>query len=191
MFMKDIAGCILAGGKAIRMGGHPKAFIEIDGETIIDKISKVFKSIFEEILLVTNTPDLFAGYKTNYTIIPDIIKNIGPLGGIFTGLNKTSREAVFFVACDMPNLHNEVITNQIKFFEKTICQACVAKTGKFMEPLHAVYRKELVGKISSYVEKNTDYSLKAFLKTVKTAYFDTGSSGRQVFKNVNTPDDLI
>lgn len=186
----NIAGCILAGGKNSRMGGEPKAFIEINGQTIIDKTLGVFKSLFDEIIIVTNNPVLFDKYQTDCIVVSDIIKNAGPLGGIHTGLNRTTKEAVFFAACDMPNLHNELIVRQIDFFRKSNCQACVVKIDKFTEPLHGIYKKELAENIRAYISRNRDYSLRSFLKTVKTACFEIESIHRKVFRNINTPDDL-
>ena len=62
--------------------------------------------IFKEVILVTNSPEDYVLFENECRIIPDIIKDKGPLGGIHSALSNTAKKAVFFVACDMPYLHN-------------------------------------------------------------------------------------
>ena len=105
----NIAGAILAGGKNSRMGGRDKSFIEIGGTSIIERTIRLFEGIFEEIILVTNSPYAYKDYAGRIIMIEDEIKDAGPLGGIHAALSKTSGKGVFFVACDMPFLHNDII----------------------------------------------------------------------------------
>ncbi|HUT86247.1 MAG TPA: molybdenum cofactor guanylyltransferase [Elusimicrobiales bacterium] len=193
MSQSNIAGCILAGGKSTRMGGRPKGLIEIDGRPIVELVLQVFKNIFNEIILVTNTPALYSKYDKDCLIVTDIIKGIGPLGGIYTGLKSTAKKAVFFTACDMPNLHNDLILRQLKTFQSSNFQAFVAEMGGFTEPLHAIYKTELAHTIKDYVAKHKDYSLRGFLKTVNTGYFklENINLNKEIFKNINTPGDLL
>ncbi|MFH1317730.1 MAG: molybdenum cofactor guanylyltransferase, partial [Candidatus Omnitrophota bacterium] len=101
----SISCAILAGGKNRRMGKN-KAFIEVDGISLLKKNIVLLQQIFTEITIVTNSPKEYISFKNDASIITDKIKDIGPLGGIFSALSTTSKESVFFVACDMPFLHN-------------------------------------------------------------------------------------
>ena len=76
---------ILAGGKNSRFGGKNKAFIQIENKTIIQRIIDNVGYIFSEIIIVTNSPEDFSGYKQN-RIITDIYKNKGPLAGLHAAL---------------------------------------------------------------------------------------------------------
>jgi hypothetical protein len=66
-----MTGIILCGGKNTRMGEN-KTFIEVDGERIIDRTIRIFREIFQEIMLVTNEPleYLYLNVKT----VTDIVK---------------------------------------------------------------------------------------------------------------------
>ncbi|MBI4739917.1 molybdenum cofactor guanylyltransferase, partial [Candidatus Woesearchaeota archaeon] len=101
-----ISAAILAGGKNSRMSGENKAFIRIGQRPIIEVVIKILEGIFEEIILVTNSPEEYKAYEKRATVCRDIVKNTGPLGGIYSALSTAKEEAVFFVACDMPFLHN-------------------------------------------------------------------------------------
>ncbi len=191
-FNGNIGAAILAGGKNSRMSGSNKAFIKINGAAIIERSIKILQGIFEELIIVTNSPEEFKSFGKEATIITDIIKNVGPLGGIHAALSVTSKKGIFFVACDMPFLHNALILRQLKDFEKASCECLVPRIGGSIEPLHAVYKKSLKDKISSFIKEGADYSIRGFLETINVCYWDLESSrfNRGIFKNLNTKEDL-
>ncbi len=188
----DMAAAILAGGRNSRMSGHNKAFIHINGIAIIDRTERLLKEIFEEVIIVTNSLQHFKPYEKEAVIATDIIKDIGPLGGMHSALSTTSRESVFFVACDMPFLHNEIIRNQIDCFNRVNCDCLIPRIGNFIEPLHAIYRKSLKDKIQNFVRASTGYSVKSFLETTDAYFWDLENSAlnRKIFRNLNTQQDL-
>lgn len=81
---KDITGIILAGGKSKRMGLN-KSFLKVGEVTMIERTTELMKSLFERVILITNTPDeyKFLGIE----MFEDIYKNVGPLAGIHSGLS--------------------------------------------------------------------------------------------------------
>src|SRR3989339_729492 len=101
-----VTGVILAGGKSRRFGKN-KSFIQIDGTPLIERVVTVMGSVFEHRLLVTNTPEEYA--YLGLPMVQDLIKGIGPLGGIYTGLETIADDAGFFVACDMPYLNADLV----------------------------------------------------------------------------------
>ncbi|MFH0771988.1 MAG: molybdenum cofactor guanylyltransferase [Candidatus Omnitrophota bacterium] len=189
----NITAAILSGGRNKRMNGRNKAFIRIGGAPFIQKTIKLLKEIFPETFIVTNSPAEYSAYKKDCRIISDEIKDIGPLGGIHAALSKTSKEAVFFVACDMPFLHNGFIRKEIAYFNKSDSDAVVPRITGLIEPLHAIYRKDLKDKISDFVKDSGNRSIRNFLATVKVSYWDVEDDilHRNMFKNLNTEEDLI
>src|SRR5690349_5866240 len=97
---------ILAGGKSQRMG-FDKQTITVQGRRLIDKMITTLKMEFEEIILISNKPVLYS--TSECMVISDEIEDMGPLGGIHTGIKKASSQYVYFTACDMPNLNLEYI----------------------------------------------------------------------------------
>ncbi|MDD5449814.1 MAG: molybdenum cofactor guanylyltransferase [Candidatus Omnitrophica bacterium] len=188
----NLGAAILAGGKNSRMSGFNKAFIEINGIQVIARSIKILQGIFEEIVIVTNSPEEFKLFVKEAVIITDIIRNVGPLGGMHAALSATSKEGVFFAACDMPFLHNDLILRQLKDFAKTNCECLVPRIAGFVEPLHAIYKKSLKDKINDYVKETADYSIRGFLKKIDVCYWDLENSrlNRKMFRNLNTKEDL-
>ena len=105
--IKYASGIILAGGKNSRMGTN-KAFLEIDGNRLIDKIMDIYRRLFNEIIIVTNDPVSYIEFS-DASIVTDIYKNKGPLGGIFTGLFYAKNPGIFVSACDLPYLNPDFI----------------------------------------------------------------------------------
>ena len=94
--LKGITGVILAGGKSSRYGRN-KALVDLDGIPLSHRVVRVMTTIFKELLLITNTPHEYAFLQL--PMHEDKIKGLGPLGGIYTGLEVIPDEAGFFVAC--------------------------------------------------------------------------------------------
>ncbi|MDO8525689.1 MAG: molybdenum cofactor guanylyltransferase, partial [Candidatus Omnitrophota bacterium] len=110
----EITGIVLAGGKAARMRGScDKAFLKVGGKTIIDRQLKALRNIFKEIMIVTNSPDRYKDRK-GVKIIPDLVREKGPLGGIYSGLSASGSFYNFVTACDMPFINEGLVKYMIK-----------------------------------------------------------------------------
>ncbi len=138
---QNITGVILAGGAGKRFDGIIKANIVIDGKTIISRIIETINDIFDEMIIVTNTPEKFNEYGDN-KIIVDKILNEGPLGGIHSAMKESENEAVFVFAGDMPLLDREIIIRQIDFYNAIIGISLFRKLNNilnlFMESINTI-----------------------------------------------------
>lgn len=188
-----MTGVILSGGKNTRMGTN-KAFIEINGERLIDRTVKLFKGIFDEVIIVTNAPLPYL--DLNVTIVSDVIKGKGALGGIYSGIFYAASSHCFIAACDMPFLNESFIKYMVENIEHydIVVPEKVSKPIGWMEPLHAVYSRNCLPPIRNLLKKN-ELKISALYrglnvrlipeKTVKE--FDPHD---QMFLNVNTKEDL-
>ena len=79
-----VTGVIQAGGRSTRMGGRPKALIELGGRPIIARVLAALAPAVDDLLVVTNTPDLYAFLEL--PMVPDVYPDHGSLGGIYSGL---------------------------------------------------------------------------------------------------------
>lgn len=188
---KNISAIILAGGQNKRMNGRDKAKIVVNGRPILERTITVLRAIFSEVFIVAN--DLNRYNCPGIAVFEDALKNFGPLGGIYTGLDRISSEAGFFVACDMPFLHNEIISRQLELFNRSNCQAIVPRIGDLIEPLHAIYSKCLRNQISRFVKNSRNRSVRGFLAAVDVRYWDLEDNNfnRRSFSNLNTPEDFL
>jgi len=186
----DLTGIILSGGKSARMGKN-KAFIEIEGTPIVDRIHGLFKNLFKEIIIVTNQKELFTNVDAKIYI--DIFPNRGVLGGLYTGLFFSSFEHSFCVACDMPFLKRSVIEFLIS--RRSNFDVVVPMTKDGLEPLHAIYSKRCLEPIRRLLEQGRSKVIDLYamvkVKTIEEHEFFAMDPKKESFINVNTPEDLL
>lgn len=187
----NVSAAILAGGANKRFQGKTKANIQISGVRIITRTIKILHEIFDDIIIVTNTPEEFKGFK-HYTIVPDEIKNVGPLGGIHAAMNAAKNDSVFVFASDMPCISRELIKNHIEFYKKRRCDAAIPRIKDFKEPLHAIFNTRLLDNLTNFLNDSHNYSIERFLKEQNIRYhnLDDTEENRKSFININTPQDL-
>ena len=186
-----VSAAILAGGANKRFNGKTKANIQISGVRIITRTIKILHELFDDIIIVTNTPDEFIGFK-HYTIVPDEIKNVGPLGGIHAAMKAAKNDAVFVFASDMPCISRDLIKSHIDFYNKRKCDAAIPRIKDFKEPLHSIYNTRVFEKLNEFLGGTNKYSIENFIKDLNVRYHNLEDieENRKAFVNINTPEDL-
>lgn len=94
-----LGGAVLAGGASRRMG-RDKAFIEIDGVTLLDRcVDAVREGGAAPVVVVGG--DQRAVEAGGHRFVPDRFPDEGPLGGIITAIAALDTELVVVLACDL------------------------------------------------------------------------------------------
>lgn len=186
----DITGIILSGGKSSRMDEN-KSFLKIGNKTIIERILELMKSIFTNVIIITNTLD---EYKfLDVSLYEDIYKWKGPLAGIHSGLMHSKTEKNFVISCDTPLMTKEMVEYILNF--KTEKPITFCEAAGYHQPLVGVYKKEVVTEIEMLLNTNnekTDRSLYHFLKIVSAEIIHPGDLymyNDEIFFNVNKKED--
>lgn len=184
-----MTGVILSGGKNRRMGGN-KAFVTVEGERLIDRTVRLFRSLFDEVIIVTSQPADYLDQPA--VIVTDILPEKGPLGGIYTGLFWARQEQIFITACDMPFLNRP-------FLEYMIGRApgydiVVPACAEGPQPLHAVYARRCLPVIRGLLEKErlkiTGFYPGHTILSIPLEVIRAFDPQGRMFINVNTPEDL-
>jgi len=187
----DYTAAVLAGGKNTRFSGRTKAKIIIDGQPLIERIIKVLEEIFNDIVIITNNESELIDYR-HIRMSGDIYHNIGPLGGLHSALTNTDRKAVFLVASDMPEINADIVRNVTDSFIKLNCEVLIPDYKGYIEPLHAMYNRRILGKLENFIKTTDDYSIREFLKLVDDKYLliENIEGDKNPFININSPEDL-
>lgn len=192
----DITGIILAGGKSSRMGTD-KALLKLGDERIIERMTNLMKSIFNEVFIVTNTPD---DYRfLNVPLYEDIFKHKGPLSGIHSGLFHSSANKNFFISCDLPLVSWELIKYISDFKSDKLIRYCVA-SGRH-HYLAGIYRKELLPEIekifasvtNSFEKKDQHFSIRNLINNIEAEIIQVENLSfynNDLFFNLNTQEDF-
>ncbi|MFH1051277.1 MAG: molybdenum cofactor guanylyltransferase [bacterium] len=146
---QDITGIILSGGKSTRMGEN-KSFLKIGDVKIIEIVSILMKSLFRELIIITNEPEL---YKfLNIKTYCDIHKNVGPIAGIHSGLINSKTERNFIISCDMPLMTSGMICSIVDYPSDALIT--VPKADGFIQQLCGIYSKSLIPVIGKIIEED-------------------------------------
>ncbi|KPJ60996.1 MAG: hypothetical protein AMJ42_01275 [Deltaproteobacteria bacterium DG_8] len=187
--MKAITGVILAGGKNIRIGEN-KAFLEVQGQRIIDRTAKLFKGIFSQVILVTKTPLEYS--YLDLEIIVDLIPKSGSLIGIYTGLFYSSYAHSFVTACDMPFLNRKLIEYMITISRHY--DVVIPHLPDGYHPLHALYSKRCMKFIEELIREDNlkiiDFFNKVKVREVTSDEMNSLDPTMNAFLNINTLEDL-
>jgi molybdopterin-guanine dinucleotide biosynthesis protein A len=185
----SMTAVVIAGGQSRRMRTD-KAFIEIGGKRLIERVLDVIVPLFSQVYINSNKPEYYQEW--GIPVIQDLVKDKGALGGIYTGLVQASTDYVFCVACDMPSLNRDLIrymTEQVKGFD-----VLVPKAPDGFYPLHAVYAKRCIPFIEEMFRNNT-LKISGLFAKVSTGYLTVDQISLfdptlESFLNVNTLQEL-
>lgn len=184
---------ILAGGKSRRMG-FDKEFIRLEDEYLIYKNIEILKANFKEVMVVSNNWEFYKDIK-DIVLLKDIFFQKGPLSGIHAGLKASNSQYSFFVACDMPNISVKYIeyTKQI-IYTRQRCFGIFSLKNEEVEPFPGIYNRNTIPKLEKHLLENK-LSIKSFLdgedlNLLSESEISKVTKSQDIFKNLNTPDDL-
>jgi len=185
-----VAGVIVAGGRASRMGGRDKAFAAVAGEPIAVRTIRLFRGLFPQVLVATNRPERFRGLDVE--TVADQFPGCGPLAGVHAALLASRYPHAFVAACDMPGLDADAIRFLVARIGDT--DAVVPRWRDDVEPLHAVYARRCLAAMERSLRAGR-YALRDFLGQVQVDFVSEAELGAvrgaaESLTNVNTPEEL-
>jgi molybdenum cofactor guanylyltransferase len=184
-----VTGVVQAGGKSTRMGGQPKALIQLGGRSIVERVVAALTPVVDDLLVVTNTPELYA--FLGLPMVADVYPDHGSLGGIYSGL-RAAGEIAFTVACDMPFLHPEIV--RLVVARAGEGDVVIPRVGEQLETMHAAYGKACLPPIEERLRAGR-LKIVGFFDSVRVVEIGEAEVARfrdpaVAFMNVNTPDEL-
>ncbi|MBA4396021.1 MAG: molybdenum cofactor guanylyltransferase [Syntrophus sp. (in: bacteria)] len=184
-----MTGIILSGGENSRMSEN-KAFVVMDGERLIDRTLKIFRNLFKDVIVVTNSPLDYLDLDA--TLVTDIYPGKKALGGIYTGLFYAACPHAFVAACDMPYLNPQFIVWMMQ--QAPAYDIVVPQTPGGLEPLHAIYAKSCLPHMKRRIMQDR-LKITGFYKGLKCLNIPDSvqksyDPEHRMFINVNTREDL-
>jgi molybdopterin-guanine dinucleotide biosynthesis protein A len=185
-----VTGVVQAGGKSSRMGGVPKALLELGGRRLIERVVGVVGEVVDDVLIVTNTPDLYR--FLDLPMVPDVFADHGSLGGIYSGLAAAPGDAAFTVACDMPFLHAAVA--RLVVGRAGEADVVIPRADDQLQTLHALYGKGCLPHMEARLRAGR-LKVSGFFDEVRVLEVPEAEIARhadpaRVFMNLNTPAEL-
>ncbi|MBN2734143.1 MAG: molybdenum cofactor guanylyltransferase [Methanomicrobiaceae archaeon] len=186
-------GIILAGGEARRAGGREKYLFSYKGETFIQRLISTLRESVDEIIIVARDENQCRRFEDipNITVVTDIRKGTGPVGGLHAGINASRGEILFVVACDMPFVSKEVIKRLFEMADESDA-VIPCWNNDMLEPLHAVYKKEA---LEEYMKSHKSLSMREMIRSIRSCYLNVESlkdidPRLRTFTNINHLEEL-
>ena len=194
-----IAGVILAGGLARRMGGGDKALLELGGETLLGRVIARLKPQVGEVVLNANgDPARFAEF--GLPVAADTVEGFaGPLAGVLAGMRWAAPRGYTHVASaagDTPFFPADLVARLAEAVRSSGQPIALAATN---DPQRGLSEHPTFGLWPVALAENLEEALtvgnmrKVIVWTSRhgcaRAVFD--EAGEFPFFNVNTPEDII
>lgn len=153
-----VAGVLLAGGLARRMGGGDKSLKMLGGKTILSRIiDRVAPQVDALVLNANGDADRFQEYGLPVT--PDVVPDYaGPLAGILTGLEWAAKYApqcawVASFPTDAPFLPEDLVTRMFDAVEKENADLSCASSGGRANPVCGLWPVRLRQELRAAMEE--------------------------------------
>jgi molybdopterin-guanine dinucleotide biosynthesis protein A len=175
---------ILAGGRATRLGGCDKAWLERDGVPQVLRMSRRFAPEVSSVLVSANRPD--PRYPLlGLSVVADRVLDAGPLGGLDALAAACSTSWLLTVPIDLVGVNECLVPTLI---------ASAGDNGAFaqdddgLQPLVALWRIEKLRPAVTEAMKAGEHAIQALQARMGMACVRfTGVR----FGNLNTPADLV
>jgi molybdenum cofactor guanylyltransferase len=163
--------CVLTGGRSSRMG-REKSHLRLGRRSLLGHILATARR--------SGCPVRVIGC--------DLVPRCGPIGGIYTALSTTRKEAVLFLPNDMPFVSVNLLLKLKARFTSRMKALFVSAEGKAGFPF--LLSREMLPLVERRIS-DQQFSLQALADEAGARFLRlTGGAAEQLF-NVNTPADWI
>ena len=187
-----ILGVVLAGGKSQRFG-EDKTQVKLNDRLLIDYILSEIIDQFNEILIISNKQIKFK-HSTKISTTTDIIKGLGPLGGILTAMkwikkNKKDYKWIstfpsdtpFFTKNELKNFYEKIDIKKNKLF--------FIKNKNTRHNIFGLWSMDLLDKLESDIQKG-ERKVELWADSVDVEIINVDYKEKDPFFNINTKEDL-
>ncbi|HTC87650.1 MAG TPA: molybdenum cofactor guanylyltransferase [Bryobacteraceae bacterium] len=176
------SGFVLAGGASKRMG-QDKALLPYRGTTLVEHVAKTVSEATGSVALIGDPGRL--GHL-GLAVFPDELPSCGPASGIYTALRISETDWNLVLACDMPAVSVEILTELLRRAETSERQ-CVTAAGLYgePEPLCAVYHRRCLPALGRSI-RDKRLRMRDFVKEIGAVWVKVDTAA---LANVNTPPE--
>jgi molybdopterin-guanine dinucleotide biosynthesis protein A len=170
--------------------GQDKALRELGGRTLLNRAVDLASSIAPTVRIVAPQEKFLTITRT----IEDIFADCGPLAGIHAALTCTTTELNLILAVDLPFVEPDFLTYLIAQASQVSALVTVPESGKGLQPLCAVYRRDF-REVAEQALKKKKNKIDALFTAVETRVIAESEMthigfSAKMFQNLNTPEEF-
>jgi len=184
----SISAIILAGGRAIRMGGLDKGLVPFQQKALITHVIARLRPQVDEIIINANR-EIETYQALGYQILQDEIADFaGPLAGMQLGLKYASSEYVLAVPCDSPLLPLDLATRLQAVLIQHHADIAIVSIDGNTHPVFCLCKKSVLPALNDYLNHG-GRKVSEWQQSLNHVYVDF-SDCTDAFTNLNTQQDL-
>ena len=189
----NILGVVLAGGKSQRFG-EDKCQVKLGDKLLIDYILSEIIDAFKEVLLISNNKIEYNN-SNKISLVEDIKKGLGPLGGILTAMkwikqNNKSYKWISTFPSDTPFFKKQILNNFLKEIKDFEGELFFINSNDTRHNIFGLWSIDLLDRLEKDLDngerKVEMWSNKIGVKSINMKFESTDP-----FFNINTKEDLI
>jgi molybdopterin-guanine dinucleotide biosynthesis protein A len=197
---ESIAGVLLAGGQARRMGGGDKCLMPLAGRPLLQHaIERAQPQVSALLLNANGDPARFRGF--GLPVVADVayggaVENFaGPLAGILTGLewfaeNLTDTVWMASFATDAPLIPDDLVSRLAAAVEAESADMACARSAGRAHPVFALWPLRLGDELRRAVVEEGLRKIDAWTARYRLVQVDFACHPRDPFFNINNPESL-
>jgi molybdopterin-guanine dinucleotide biosynthesis protein A len=184
---RRLSGIILAGGRALRMGGIDKGLIPLAGRPLIAHVLERLQAQVDDIVINANRhADIYAQF--HLPVVPDENDHFaGPLAGIAAALPQCRQEWALVVACDCPVLPADLAAQLLSGLKPGALLA-MAHDGERAQPLCLLLHRSLLGSLQTSLQSG-HHKVESWCLEQPHAVVRFADAG--AFRNINTEQERV
>jgi len=188
----NILGTILAGGKSQRFG-EDKSQVKLGDKLLIDYILLEIIEEFKEILVVSNSSINFK-HSEKISVIEDIKKNLGPLGGVLTAMkwiknNNKDYKWISSFPADTPFFKRSILQKFLQDIQLDESKLFFIKSNNTRHNIFGLWSIDLMDKLEEDLNKG-ERKVEVWANSIGVKIINIEFQNEDPFFNINTKEDL-
>ena len=188
----NILGTVLAGGKSQRFG-EDKSQVKLGDKLLIDYILSEVIEEFKEILVVSNSLIDFKKSE-KITVIEDIKKNLGPLGGVLTAMkwikdNNKDYKWISTFPADTPFFKRSILQKFLQDIQPEESKLFFIKSNNTRHNIFGLWSIDLMDKLEEDLNKG-ERKVVVWANSIGVKTINIEFQNEDPFFNINTKEDL-
>ena len=192
---KTVAGVLLAGGQARRMGGGDKCLRPLASKPILQHvIEKTHPQVAALVLNANGDPSRFDRF--DLPVIKDVIDGFaGPLAGVLTGMEWSEAHRpecpwIVTIATDTPFLPSHLVASMMEAIEREGAELAVATSNGRTHPVFGLWPVHLAGNLRRAMIDEEMRKVDRFTARYRLVEVAFAADPFDPFFNTNRPEDL-
>jgi molybdenum cofactor guanylyltransferase len=185
-----ITGVVLAGGRALRMGGEDKGLIPVAGEAmVVHAIDRLRPQVGAVLINANRNRQRYAELGGCQVVADGDGDFTGPLAGMASAMQQAKTRYILTVPCDSPLLAPDLAECMYAALADAHAEVSVAHDGDRLQPVFALLDCALRSSIMDYLAAG-GRKIDTWYAERRLAIADLGHRP-EMFLNVNTPEDRV